>query len=135
VELLQCGGFAQTCTGIQVNAQRVVTAACSNGNGGSVSASIDLNSFIVNNNGNLVDGAGFVPSCSNIWWFELSTSNQGVAAECRKADGTVGDTTTFIVEARVSNNGGILVFNSCRRRSLLEAVDASAIVGRKMLRV
>jgi hypothetical protein len=102
---------------------------------GSVSASIDLNSFIVNNNGNLVDGAGFVPSCSNIWWFELSTSNQGVAAECRKADGTVGDTTTFIVEARVSNNGGILVFNSCRRRSLLEAVDASAIVGRKMLRV
>jgi hypothetical protein len=134
VELLQCGGFAQTCTGIQVNAQGVVTAACSNGNGGSVSACIDLNS-IVNSNGNLVDGAGFVPSCKNIRWFELSTSNQGVAAECLKADGTLGDTTTFNVEARVSNNSGTLVFNNCRRRSLLEAMDASAMAGRKMLRV
>jgi hypothetical protein len=47
----------------------------------------------------------------------------------------VGSTTFYNAEARVSNNGGTLVFNNCRRRSLLEAMDASAMAGRKMLRV
>ena len=82
-----------------------------------------------------MDGTGFAASCNNIRWYELGTDNQGVAAECVKEDGSVGSTTLYNVERRVSNNGGILAFNSCRRRSLLESVDdASAIAGgRKLL--
>ena len=132
---LQCGGFAVSCSGTQVSAQGVLSAICQDGNGGFDRASIDMNAHVSNNNGNLVDGAGFAASCQNIRYFALGTANQGVAAECTKDDQSLGSTTFYNAEARVSNNGGTLVFNSCRRRSLLEAVDASAIAGRKMLRV
>jgi hypothetical protein len=131
---LQCGGFAVSCSGIQVSAQGFLTCICGDGQGGFDRSSLDLNSFISNSNGNLVDGADFAASCNNIRWYELGTDNQGVAAECVKEDGSVGSTTLYNVERRVSNNNGILAFNSCRRRSLLESVDdASAIAGRKML--
>jgi len=123
-----------SCSGIQVSAQGVLSAICGDGQGGFDRASIDMNAHVSNNNGNLVDGAGFAASCQNIRYYELGTDNQGVAAECRKFDQSLGSTTWYNAEARVSNNGGTLVFNICNR-SLLEAVDASAIAGRKMLRV
>ncbi|KAG0584536.1 hypothetical protein KC19_3G216300 [Ceratodon purpureus] len=128
-----CGGFALTCDGISVSAQGGLSCICGNGQGGFNRASLNLNSYIGNTNGNLVDGAGFASSCSNIRWYQLGTANQGVAAECKKIDGSVGSTTLYNVQRRVVNSSGNLVFNNCRRRSLLEAVDAGAVAGRKML--
>lgn len=126
----QCGGFALSCSGIDVSAQGVLTAICGDGRGGYNRAALDLNQHISNNNGNLVDGAGFVATCRNIRRYQLGTDNQGVAAECTKADGTTGSTTLYNVEAKVVNNFGILFFNRCRRRALL---DTSSITSRKML--
>jgi hypothetical protein len=132
---MQCGGFAVSCSGIDVSGQGFLTAICGDGNGGLDRAGIDLHAHISTNTGNLVDGGDFAASCNNIRWYQLGTDNQGVAAECVKDDGSVGSTTMYNVERRVSNNFGTLVFNNCRRRSLLEAVDAaSAIAGRKMLK-
>ncbi|KAG0600195.1 hypothetical protein M758_11G014700 [Ceratodon purpureus] len=128
-----CGGFALSCDGISVSAQGGLSCTCKNGQGGFSRASLNLNSYIGNTDGNLVDGAGFANSCNNIRWYQLGTANQGVAAECKKRDGSVGSTTLYNVQRRVANNRGNLAFNNCRRRSLLEAVDASAVDGRKML--
>lgn len=110
---VQCGGFADSCGSITVNAQGGLNAICNNGAGGYSRASLDLNAHISNNNGNLVDGAAFANTCRNIRWYKLGNANQGIAAECVKADQTIGSTTLYNVQRRVANYGGNLVWNNC----------------------
>ncbi|KAJ7563666.1 hypothetical protein O6H91_03G119800 [Diphasiastrum complanatum] len=121
-----------SCGSIVITPSGGLQCTCDDGQGGYRRASLDFNSHISNNNGNLVDGGDFAATCQNIRWYQLGTDNQDIATECVKDDGSLGSTTLYNVERRVANYGGNLAWNDCRRRrSLLE--DHVGISPRKVL--
>ncbi len=78
----------ESCKDFAVTQAGVYTATC-NVSGGTASASIDLDSYIANDGGELNwDGAGgFASTCDNLY---LSTNGVGLGATCAGADADQG---------------------------------------------
>ncbi|KAK6543498.1 hypothetical protein TWF694_000244 [Orbilia ellipsospora] len=103
------GGALRTCTnaGAVLKGKDIyVEAFCSDGHGGSPLASVDVNTCIANDNGNLHwrKNGGFSGSCT----IDLATgvqSNGYLIARCRKDNGSTVITGIYLNDHLVNRNG------------------------------
>jgi hypothetical protein len=75
------------------------------------SSSLDLNPFISNDNGNLVEGSDYIATCTPEG-FGLVGSPFFIFANCAQEDGNVVR-TSYDINNNVSNDNGVLAWNSC----------------------
>ncbi|KAH9552672.1 hypothetical protein CY35_09G078900 [Sphagnum magellanicum] len=107
----QCGGFTASCQEPFSVTGSVVSANCANNAGVFASSSLDLNPFIGNYNGILVQGSDYIATCAPNG-FGLVGSSFFIFAYCAQEDRHVVR-TSFDINNNVSNDNGVLVWNSC----------------------
>lgn len=128
---LQCGGFGTSCRSFSVGSDGIVTAQCRNNAGQYVSASVATNPHISNVDGNLVDGINYLSSCTSPGYYAIG-SVVSITAQCKRNSGAISN-TYYEISRKVANYNGNLVWNNCRRRSLLESTGAAVGGGKKVL--
>ncbi len=85
-------------------------ANCANDAGDFASSSLDLNPFLSNDDGNLVDGSDYIATCT-AEGFGLFGSPFYIYANCAQENGNVVRTSSDI--NNVSNDNGVLAWHSC----------------------
>ncbi|KAH9545882.1 hypothetical protein CY35_12G069800 [Sphagnum magellanicum] len=106
-----CGGFTASCQAPFSVTGSVVSANCANDAGVFASSSLDLNPFISNDNGNLVEGSDYIATCTPEG-FGLVGSPFFIFANCAQEDGNVVR-TSYDINNNLSNDNGVLAWNSC----------------------
>ncbi|KAJ7868285.1 Cyanovirin-N [Mycena leptocephala] len=103
VETRAGSSFSSTCDNIVVNTSSLtLTATCKTSGVGSSTTTIDLNSCIGNTDGDLIPGASFAGSCSNI-----QASGIELTASCQNDAGTTIN-TSIDFNVFLSNTNGVL---------------------------
>ncbi|KAJ7835504.1 Cyanovirin-N [Mycena leptocephala] len=104
IETRAGSSFSSTCDNIVVNTSSLtLTATCQTSGGvGTSTTTIDLNSCIGNTNGDLVPGASFAGSCSNV-----QASGIELTASCQNDAGTTIN-TSIDFNVVLSNTNGVL---------------------------
>ncbi|KAG0558350.1 hypothetical protein KC19_10G021600 [Ceratodon purpureus] len=127
----QCGGFGASCRSFSIGGDGIFRAQCRNNAGQYVSASVATNPHISNEDGNLVDGSNYLASCRSTGYYSIGSTVR-ITAVCTRRSGATSN-TYYEISRKVANYNGNLVWNNCRRRSLLESTGAAAGGGRKVL--
>jgi len=103
------GNFSLSCSNLTLANSSVLRANCRRADGSTNSgASINLNDYITNSNGNLayVGAAGdFSASCSNI---NLDPRTAVLRANCRRANGSTNSGASINLNDDITNNNGNL---------------------------
>ncbi len=107
----QCGGFTASCQEPFSVTGSVVSANCANDAGDFASSSLDLNPFLSNDNGNLVEGSDYIATCTPEG-FGLFGSPFYIYADCAQENGNVVR-TSYDINNNVSNDNGVLAWHSC----------------------
>ncbi len=105
-QALAIGNFSQSCSKITLDGSRL-SANCSRSNGSVRRASIDLDQYIQNNQGQLqwLPNGNFNHSCKNI----RLVNNHRLRANCSRSDGTTTDTSIDLND-RIENKQGDLQY-------------------------
>ncbi|KAH9544696.1 hypothetical protein CY35_12G008900 [Sphagnum magellanicum] len=106
-----CGGFTYTCQVFSVTGS-VVSANCAKVDGVYAESSLDLNPFLGNDNGNLVQRSDYIATCTPEGFGLVGDSSFFIFANCAQEDGKF--VSTFLdINNNVSNDNGVLTWNSC----------------------
>ncbi|CAM6038946.1 unnamed protein product [Sphagnum compactum] len=105
-----CGGFTASCGEPSVTGS-ILSADCANDAGDYAFSSLDLNSFLSNDNGNLVEGNDYIATCTPDG-SALIGSPFFIYANCAQVDGNVVS-ASYDVNNNVSNDNGVLAWHSC----------------------
>ncbi len=89
----------------------MVSGNCANGAGVFVASNIDLDLYLSNNNGNLVEGADYIATCTPEG-FGPSGSSFYIYANCPQVNGNVVR-ASYDINNNVSNDHGVLAWHSC----------------------
>ncbi|CAK9208468.1 unnamed protein product [Sphagnum troendelagicum] len=106
-----CGGFTASCQGPFSVTGSILSADCANDAGNFAFSSLDLNSFLSNDNGNLVEGNDYIATCTPEGFAPIGSSFF-VYANCAQEDGTVVS-ASYDINNNVSNDNGVLSWHSC----------------------
>ncbi|KAH8934875.1 hypothetical protein BDL97_17G002900 [Sphagnum fallax] len=106
-----CGGFTASCQGPFSVTGSILSADCKNDAGNFAFSSLDLNSFLSNDNGNLVEGNDYIATCTPEG-FALIGSPFFVYANCAQENGNVVS-ASYDINNNVSNDNGVLSWHSC----------------------
>ncbi|KAH9556521.1 hypothetical protein CY35_07G033200 [Sphagnum magellanicum] len=106
-----CGGFTASCQEPFSVSGSVVSANCKNDAGVLAESSLDLDPFLGNDNGNLVEGSDYIATCTPEG-FAQSGSSFFIYAHCAQEGGNPVS-ASYDINNNVSNDNGVLAWHSC----------------------